>query len=1168
MSLPKPFAWVFQQVNRTIMAKPSPSLCRLYELSLDCAIVLLQKARPSQGAVRYDWSDSSPQAKYDWLWSQFREIKECNLIDLFWSTIYMEDEMERVRDDIKAGAYSDQADDGDEGLPDDATKYIQPLPGWKPHLEDIANFVHEHTNLPAALASGQSGLAHKAEAKVFGWALLSPPGEIKEHAESYAAGTYDMGTELGLVRFQIPDGNVASLLPTWFDSRKPMQCDIDLASESSEIVDGVQHEDLNVNGQVPRGDDRARGSDSDELDGPPCEGSSLGSDIDGPMLCDVIIADAASDAGDADTRAPDSSDAAFPPIQQQSWKPGDAGTSANVLMANGITIAELQHICDNAQSLIHTELEHWNEFWLELKVFEGLLGCPERMRRYMWTCVRGTRLAWTEDKLNGFSATLYEKRWKEVVNFLKQLRPRLNLIHKTWNQAKYLQGVDGDRNAFEPTAQEKSAHAGLPSFDPHALTGLLQGSMFPVYGVMVLIAENATVQLATWAESCPCHEPLFAKLSRYNREHMYSFHFGKGFKTCPNAGCHLPDLVAGELDARLDGLWEHQEAKLATVTVIDGAPPLTSTEWSTLLGDFRKSKSMATVYMKMKLNYVNRLPVSLAVLAHRDESLARTMGAQHVAIFEADPREELYDEITWALLHPGAAFLVDVKKFFAGMPRANLQRSTLMTIAAWKFVPIVGTTIENKHLHVSIADKAHALGPVRVSLANRLPMLERWLERGAVKVADLLEYFEAAREIKQIPSLLGFSDHPDLKDLHSMSTFKARKAISQIMYRCDLSHLYHSLKVAGKAHAKVNVKRKRDTAAFLAKDCKRRKVVADEHSVTIELMRDHFSQIHGSGSDLVFVVPQSSVRTETTTTLLTTPAAQRISDADEDANHAIGLDIEADSDAENIAVEGLLYFKVALHSPGQRSMIPVSVGAGGNVPRGIFAVTLHQAHRTGTGDIVIDGLPMSIGKKKRESVMFLDLFSKDGFAVKEHCVSHNTVSSLWHIASTNFATIDDEIRSRAITSMMNSGAYPGPHVQRIYRPNNEEMRALQCLVEDGLVCRAGGMKGDTYGVSLTMDGISALVACPVLSPESQRVFAVRPNLALGDRTSFELVEILRADGWTWREWIPPSRRTRKMEAIPDGFSAGESMIWFSTAAVVKRNYLLILLDTEAASSVM
>jgi hypothetical protein len=88
LALPEPFVQVFKQFWRD-SPKPSASLCRHYELSLVVAMLLLQRTREPGKCVGFDWSDSSPQAGYDWLWSEFREIPTDCLIDLFEATVDM-----------------------------------------------------------------------------------------------------------------------------------------------------------------------------------------------------------------------------------------------------------------------------------------------------------------------------------------------------------------------------------------------------------------------------------------------------------------------------------------------------------------------------------------------------------------------------------------------------------------------------------------------------------------------------------------------------------------------------------------------------------------------------------------------------------------------------------------------------------------------------------------------------------------------------------------------------------------------------------------------------------------------------------------------------------------------------------------------------------------------
>ena len=88
----------------------------------------------------------------------------------------------------------------------------------------------------------------------------------------------------------------------------------------------------------------------------------------------------------------------------------------------GIRVYGLQHCVNNANQDVHTVLNWWNEFFSRLKHFEALLAIPERRKRFQHTCVRGSALEPQSYKLDNWSQRLYEKRWREVVAFLKRLR--------------------------------------------------------------------------------------------------------------------------------------------------------------------------------------------------------------------------------------------------------------------------------------------------------------------------------------------------------------------------------------------------------------------------------------------------------------------------------------------------------------------------------------------------------------------------------------------------------------------------------------------------------------------------------------------------------------------------------------------------------------------------
>ena len=185
----------------------------------------------------------------------------------------------------------------------------------------------------------------------------------------------------------------------------------------------------------------------------------------------------------------------------------------------------------------------------------------------------------------------------------------------------------------------------------------------------------------------------------------------------------------------------------------------------------------------MKIKFFKCLPWFIAIMAHACEDVARQGAVRVLELFEKDPRQESHDPITWALLRPGSFFRQGVEKFASGVRRRDLHVELLTTIGIFRFMPVSETTIERKHSTVSKPTKAGKLGTVRVSLCNRLPMLEKWLLTGKVDAMDFFNVFEQVRKVKDIPPLFGIEEHPDLSGYERMRPNTVRKLLSLILYR-------------------------------------------------------------------------------------------------------------------------------------------------------------------------------------------------------------------------------------------------------------------------------------------------------------------------------------------------------------------------------------------------
>ena len=113
-------------------------------------------------------------------------------------------------------------------------------------------------------------------------------------------------------------------------------------------------------------------------------------------------------------------------------------------MQHAIPIAGMQHIIHNLNAEAHQHLSHWDTFYRQLKVVEALLRIDERRQRYCWTCVRHTPFVNTAYLFDKFSESLYEARWREVMKFLLEVRPLLNVMRNTWSADKFARGVDAE----------------------------------------------------------------------------------------------------------------------------------------------------------------------------------------------------------------------------------------------------------------------------------------------------------------------------------------------------------------------------------------------------------------------------------------------------------------------------------------------------------------------------------------------------------------------------------------------------------------------------------------------------------------------------------------------------------------------------------------------------
>lgn len=87
-----------------------------------------------------------------------------------------------------------------------------------------------------------------------------------------------------------------------------------------------------------------------------------------------------------------------------------------------------------------------------------------------------------------------------------------------------------------------------------------------------------------------------------------------------------------------------------------------------------------------------------------------------------------------------------------------------------------------------------------------------------------------------------------------------------------------------------------------------------------------------------------------------------------------------------------------------------------------------------------------------------------------------------------------------------------------------------------------------------------VVATCLQKPEL--VFAVRDNIPLADRTTYELMQALSVQGWEWEPWVPQSQRKARGDSKCEPYVRGGRKIWHSTATLPSHSYLIALLRSE------
>eukprot|EP00969_Alexandrium_andersonii_P138179 6111075-Alexandrium_andersonii.AAC.1 len=127
----------------------------------------------------------------------------------------------------------------------------------------------------------------------------------------------------------------------------------------------------------------------------------------------------------------------------------------------------------------------WGEQYAWLKTLELLLCNPQRLRRFVFSCVKGSAYdSWQNAFLDGKFKPMYE----------------------TWDARKF----SGD--AEEAREQHGSRQDG---FKPADISSALNNKLRICYTFFITTVNSVLEEASAWSERCPCHERIQKRFKEY-----------------------------------------------------------------------------------------------------------------------------------------------------------------------------------------------------------------------------------------------------------------------------------------------------------------------------------------------------------------------------------------------------------------------------------------------------------------------------------------------------------------------------------------------------------------------------------------------------------------------------------------------------------------------------
>ena len=429
-----------------------------------------------------------------------------------------------------------------------------------------------------------------------------------------------------------------------------------------------------------------------------------------------------------------------------------------VFLPKAVPIPGALHICSNLTKDIAAKFKQWDWFHRQLKNIESLLSVRDRRERFAATCMPDVEAS---SRFKYFSASLYDKRWGEVVNFCRKLQDLIEPLREHWDHQKFMRGYNAEKSKDD---------AGGFSFDARALTATLGDPSFHVYMHVIFGILEVLDNTSTWLEGCSCHEHLLTNRSGAMQKSSLAKEFGLSgvaakYTACPMKGKRSAEMAAGRLTELCDGWWHTLRDSTVERIAQAAAAPQNRNKFDdaaqvSIWEDFEAGHAYLELGLQVKFDFWNRTPWLLAGIAHHDTDTARRVASKACEAFDElhfDDPAFVHHPLTLCFLQRDSLVRAEVNTFIASGVMGDRLK---LEAAKLRLTPVVERSIEAKHALVTRRAGRHFRTGRVVSLTLRMPDLLQCMHRDHTYFDQVVSSFARSRTPYAAAAALGIASHP------------------------------------------------------------------------------------------------------------------------------------------------------------------------------------------------------------------------------------------------------------------------------------------------------------------------------------------------------------------------------------------------------------------------